>query len=73
LDFLTQHSTVITMVAYMVFSAAVSSLPPPKTNAGTFYEWMYKFANTLSANVTAIRGKAAFDSSPNQQPPVPPA
>lgn len=62
--------TLLVIIGYMVFSTAVSSLPPPQADSSPFYEWFYKFANGLSANVTALRGKAAFE--PKQLPPTPP-
>lgn len=58
-------NTLIIVGAYYVFSAAVSSLPVPKATSSPYYEWLYKFANTLSANVTALRGKAAFEPKPD--------
>lgn len=66
ISYLQQHSTTTLMVAYIVFGAAVSSLPAPPTNCNLFYCWFYKFANALAANVTAIRGKAAFEEPPVQ-------
>lgn len=53
--------TIIAIAIYMVFSTAISSLPPPQADSSPWYEWFYKFANGLSANITALRGKAAFD------------
>ena len=66
-DFISQHQTIISLAAYVVGSAAVSSMPAPRDNASMGYQWFYKFANALAANVTAIRGKAAFEP-----PPAPP-
>jgi len=51
-----------TMVLYfIVYSAAVSSLPVPKDTHPEWYHWLYKFTNTLAANVNALRGKAQYD------------
>jgi hypothetical protein len=55
------------MAAYIVFSAAASSLPPPLNNSGLMYQWLYKFANSLSANVSALRGKANYEQPANQE------
>lgn len=57
--------TVLIVGGYLVFSTAVSSLAPPTHDSSAFYEWFYKFANGLSANITAIRGKAAFEPKPD--------
>ena len=54
--------TIIALAAYMVFSTAVSSMPAPQDHSAAWYEWLYKFLNGLSQNITALRGKAAFES-----------
>jgi len=61
ISYLSEHSTTVLLVAYIVFSTAVSSMPPPANNASQFYQWFYKFANSLAANVNAIRGKAQYE------------
>ena len=53
--------TIVALAAYYIGSAAVSSMPPPTASSGPWYEWFYKFSNTLCANVTAIRGKAMYE------------
>ena len=53
--------TIAALAGWYVFSAAVSSLAPPTHDSSPAYEWFYKFANTLCANVTAIRGKALYE------------
>ena len=67
MNYFLAHQTTITMAAYIVFSAAASSLPPPLNNSGRFYQWFYKFANSLSANVSAIRGKANYEQPANEE------
>ena len=65
--YLAQHQTTVVMIAFFVFSAAASSLPPPLNDASRGYQWLYKFANTLSANVSALRGKANYEQPANQE------
>lgn len=67
MNFFTEHQTTIVMAAYIVFSAAASSLPPPLNDSGMKYQWLYKFANSLSANVSALRGKANYEQPANQE------
>ena len=66
-NYLAQHQTTVVMLVYIVFSAAASSLPPPLNNSGMGYQWLYKFANSLSANVSALRGKANYEQPANQE------
>jgi hypothetical protein len=70
--FINANKTVVTLATYYVGSAAVGALPPPKAESTEFYQWFYKFSNTLAANATALRGKAAFET-PSPPPPAPPA
>ena len=56
----------ISVAGSQVFSAFASSLPVPKDDAPEWYKFMYKFCNTLSANVTALRGKAQFETPPTE-------
>lgn len=42
--------------AYWVFSAAVSSMPPPSANSAAGYVWIYRFLHTLAGNVTTVFG-----------------
>jgi len=62
IDTVVRHSTVFSLGAYYVASAAVSSLPPPQDDSSEFYKWFYKFANTVAANATALRGKQGFEA-----------
>jgi len=65
LNFVSQHQ----VATILTLSAAASSLPPPTDNSRPFYKWLYKFSNTLTANVSAIRGKAQYEDAKS----VPPA
>ena len=67
MSYFADHQTTIVMGAYIVCSAAASSLPPPRNDSGMAYQWFYKFANSLSANVSALRGKANYEQPANQE------
>jgi hypothetical protein len=47
-----QYPTISALVAYYVASAAIGSLPAPSAASGVFYQWFFKFANTLAGNLT---------------------
>jgi hypothetical protein len=51
----------ISVAGSQIFSAFASSLPVPQPKCSEWYMFLYKFTNSLSANVTALRGKAQFD------------
>jgi hypothetical protein len=50
-DFLSAHQTTAALVGFWIFSAFVGSLPAPAINSGMFYQFFFKFMNTLGANV----------------------
>lgn len=66
MSFLAAHSTIIALGSYIVFSCAVSSMPSPRENSSEFYQWFFKFANALASNISAIRGRAAFEATTSQ-------
>ena len=55
-EFVTQHQFWIAVVAYWVFSAAISSLPEPSPNGSLRYLWLYRFLHTIAGNVTTAFG-----------------
>ena len=55
-DFVAKHEFWVAVGAYWVFSAAVSALPTPSSNAQAAYLWMYRFLHTLAGNVTTVFG-----------------
>jgi len=61
LNYINQHPGIVVAIVGFVASTAVSSLPPPLANSGEGYKFLYKFANGLLANVSALRGKAQFE------------
>lgn len=50
--FLQAHPTTSALVSYYVLSAAIGSLPAPGGASGLFYQWFFKFSNTLAGNLT---------------------
>jgi hypothetical protein len=69
LEFLTQHQFWTAVVAYWIFSAAVSAMPEPASpcgarasrpdpgpNGGPGYLWLYRFLHTIAGNVTTAFG-----------------
>jgi hypothetical protein len=45
------HQTVAALVAYYIVSAFIGSLPSPKVDSGQFYQFFFKFINTLGGNL----------------------
>ena len=60
----------ISVAGSQIFSAFASSLPVPQPTDSEWYKFVFKFANSLSANVTALRGKAQFDPPAQTQTQV---
>lgn len=59
------HQTVIlTLIVYYVVSAAISAMPSPTAQSKPFYVWLFKFANTLAANLSRAYS-TAVERSPN--------
>jgi len=48
-------------IAFAFVGSVIASSMPPPTDQNVWYQWLYKTVNSLAANVTAVRGKAAFD------------
>ena len=58
LEFIVQHQFWIAVVAYWIYSAAVSSMPEPRPDGSLRYFWLYRFCHTLAGNLTiAIRSR----------------
>ena len=51
-EFVLQHQFGIAVVAYWIFSAAVSSLPEPAPNGSGRYLWFFRFCHTIAGNIT---------------------
>lgn len=56
LDILYNHSTIIGIVAFWVFSAAVSAMPAPTTTSSASYLWAFNFLHTIAGNLTTAWG-----------------
>ena len=67
--FLQAHETVTTLVAWWFFSGAVGAMPAPTEKSSGFYQWSYKFLNTLGANIARAWG-TKVEASPNFLPAV---
>ena len=51
---------------YMTASAAIGSMPAPTATSNPFYLWMFRFLNTMAANVTRAFS-TKVEKSPNFQ------
>lgn len=77
-SFYETYKVAIWLVSYYAASAFVSSLPAPTATSSTFYQFFFKFVNTLGANLaraysTRVEGspnfKAAVDIHCQNLPP----
>lgn len=56
IQFLLQHQFWAAVVAYWIFSAAISSMPEPVPNDSPAYLWLYRFLHTTAGNITTALG-----------------
>jgi hypothetical protein len=63
-DFLKAHQTLDTLVAYYVAISFVGSLPAPQASSSMFYQFVFKFVNTLAGNLSRAYA-SKVESSPN--------
>jgi hypothetical protein len=56
LEFITEHSFWAAVVAYWIYSAAISSMPEPMPGGSSGYLWFYRFVHTLAGNLTTAFG-----------------
>lgn len=68
MDFIHAHPFVL-VLSWWVFSAATGSLPAPTAQSSPFYQWAFKFLNTLAANIARAYG-TRVENSPNFLPAV---
>lgn len=54
-DILYNHSTIIGVVAYWLFSALVSAMAPPTETSGPYLYW-FKALHTIAGNLTTAWG-----------------
>jgi hypothetical protein len=50
--FIMAHQTAAALVVYYVVSAFIGSLPAPQVNSSQFYQFVFKFLNTLGGNLS---------------------
>jgi hypothetical protein len=63
-SFIVQHSTISSLVAYYVAISFTGSLPAPTAKSTMFYQFCFKFVNTLAGNL-ARAYSSKVESSPN--------
>lgn len=56
IPFLLQHQFWAAVVAYWLFSAAISAMPEPDSNDSPGYLWLYRFLHTTAGNITTVFG-----------------
>src|SRR5437867_13150943 len=57
-EFVSEHQFWAAVAIYWIFSAAVSSMPDPRTVGSSSYLWLYRFLHSIAGNVTtAFAGK----------------
>lgn len=59
-----QHQFWSAVIAYWIYSAAVSAMPDPMPNGNPGYLWMYRFLHTIAGNMTTAFG-AKIPGIPN--------
>ena len=64
--FITAHPTSFSLLGYYVAISFTGSLPAPKAESSMFYQFVFKFVNTLAGNLTRAYA-AKVESSPNFQ------
>lgn len=52
------------LAAWWIYSAAIGALPAPNANSSAFYQWAFKFTNTIAANI-ARAYSTKVEASPN--------
>lgn len=63
-SFIVAHDTISTLVAYYVAISFTGSLPAPTAKSTMFYQFCFKFVNTLAGNL-ARAYSSKVESSPN--------
>ena len=63
-SFIVLHSTISSLIAYYVAISFVGSLPAPQATSSMFYQFTFKFINTLAGNL-ARAYSSKVESSPN--------
>lgn len=58
------HPAIAAIIGYWIWSALISALPAPTAKSSTFYVFLFRFLNTLAANI-ARAYSTAVENSPN--------
>lgn len=58
------HPAIVALICYYVVSAAIGAMPAPTKDSKPFYVWLFRFANTLGANL-ARAYSTMVEKSPN--------
>ena len=69
IQFIQAHPTTFTLIGYYVAISFTGSLPAPMANSSMFYQFMFKFVNTLAGNLSRAYS-SKVESSPNFQAAV---
>lgn len=67
--FIQAHPTTSALIGYYVAISFVGSLPAPTSTSGMFYQFLFKFINTLAGNL-ARAYNTKVEASPNFLPAV---
>jgi hypothetical protein len=78
---LTQHHPIVFWIAcgnviQIIFNAAVTTMPTPKSTSSEFYQWAFNFLHTLVgawSRVASQYPRANGGQAPPPNPPTPPA
>jgi hypothetical protein len=54
-DFVVAHHTVLTLGGAWVFSAACSTMPPLRPDAGYFVTWLHDLMQAIAANLNRVK------------------
>jgi hypothetical protein len=63
-QFIQAHPTIFTLVGYYTAISFVGSLPAPQATSSMFYQFVFKFVNTLAGNLARAYA-SKVESSPN--------
>lgn len=61
---LRHHQVISTVATFWIVSAFISSLPAPTATSSGFYQFFFKFSNTLGGNLLRALS-TAVENSPN--------
>jgi hypothetical protein len=62
--FITEHPTTFALIGYYVGISFVGSLPAPTAASSMFYQFVFKFTNTLAGNLSRAYS-SKVEASPN--------